>query len=192
MVSGAGGSKKSKWTKSSMPSFFRVSTTTPRLDLRISGYVCSVSSVVNAFSVYKRKHFPGRVRPARPARCAAEALDTGETSKDSTRIRGLYTFCFAKPGSTTYTMPSMVMEVSAMFVATTTFLPGAAPGNLGPGAGSKIFCCSWGGNEEYNGTATSSPFSGKRELSFRSCRQACSISSSPVRNRRTSPSGSEL
>lgn len=32
---------KSKCTRSSMPSFFSCSTTEPRLDLRISGYVLS-------------------------------------------------------------------------------------------------------------------------------------------------------
>ena len=34
MVSGAGGSRKSKWTKSSMPSFLRVSTSRTMLDPR--------------------------------------------------------------------------------------------------------------------------------------------------------------
>ena len=47
-------------------------------------------------------------------------LEMGDTSSDSTRIRGLYTFCFAKPGSITYTMPSIVSDVSAMFVETCT------------------------------------------------------------------------
>src|SRR5271163_22921 len=44
---------------------------------------------LNAFSVYRRKHLPGRVLPALPARCCAEAFEIGETSSDSTRIRGL-------------------------------------------------------------------------------------------------------
>ena len=92
---------KSKWTRSSIPSFLSWSTTIPRLERRISGYVCSISSFLNAFSVYSRKHLPGFVRPARPARWCADALEIGETSSDSTRMRGLYTFCFAKPGSTT-------------------------------------------------------------------------------------------
>ena len=60
-----------------------------------------MSSLLNAFSVYRRKHLPGRVRPARPARWWAEALEMGETSSDSTRMRGLYTFCLEKPGSMT-------------------------------------------------------------------------------------------
>jgi hypothetical protein len=42
-------------------------------DRSISGYVCSCSSLVKAFCVYSRKHLPGRVRPARPARWLALA-----------------------------------------------------------------------------------------------------------------------
>ena len=33
------------------------------------------------------------------------------------------TFCFENPGSTTKTIPSIVREVSAILVLTTTFLP---------------------------------------------------------------------
>lgn len=39
-----GGSMKSKWTKSSIPSFFSCKTTDPRFDLKISGYVLSCIS----------------------------------------------------------------------------------------------------------------------------------------------------
>lgn len=58
----------------------------------------------------------------------------GDTSKLSTRMRGLYTFCLAKPGSITYTMPSMVSDVSAMFVDTTILRPSGPPGTEGGGA----------------------------------------------------------
>jgi len=84
-----GGSIKSKWTKSSIPSFLSCKTTEPRFERRISGYVLSCISCLNAFSVYSRKHLPGLVRPALPALCWAEALLMGETRRDSTRIRGL-------------------------------------------------------------------------------------------------------
>ncbi len=53
---------------------------------------CSSSSFCRAFSVYRRKHLPGRVRPARPDRWSAEAREMGDTSRDSTRTRGLYTW----------------------------------------------------------------------------------------------------
>jgi len=52
-------------------------------------------------SVYKRKHFPARVRPALPARYLADALEIGETKRLSTLILGLKTFYLAKPGSIT-------------------------------------------------------------------------------------------
>ena len=59
-------------------------------------------------------------------------------------MRGLYTFCLAKPGSITYTMPSIVSEVSAMLVETMILRPGGPPGTLGPGAcssGDQHVCC---------------------------------------------------
>lgn len=57
------------------------------------------------------------------------------------------TFCLAKPGSMTNTTPSMVKDVSAIFVETTTLRPTAPFGLLG-GAGSKILCCKFGGRVE--------------------------------------------
>mmetsp|Transcript_59602 Transcript_59602/g.124513 ORF Transcript_59602/g.124513 Transcript_59602/m.124513 type:complete len:208 (-) Transcript_59602:1012-1635(-) len=192
-VSGAGGSMKSKCTRSSMPSFLRVSTTDPRFDLSISGYVCSCSSLVKAFCVYSRKHLPGRVRPARPARWFALAWEMAVTRRDSTRMRGLYTFCLLKPGSTTYTMPSIVSDVSAMLVDTTTLRPGGPPLTRGSGAGSKTFCCSAGGSAEYSGTHTTGPTSVSfwPLSSISILLHACSISSSPVRKMRMSPGGSQ-
>jgi len=37
--------------------------------------------------------------------------------------RGLYDFCFENPGSITYTIPSIVRDVSAIFVARITYEP---------------------------------------------------------------------
>ena len=180
---------KSKCTKSSMPSFFSWSTTDPKFERRISGYVCSCRSFLNDASVYRRKHFPGRVRPARPALWCAEAREMGDTSSDSTRMRGLYTFCLENPGSITYTMPSMVRDVSAMFVETTIFLP-AMP-LRGGGASSKILCCCCGGRDAYRGTTLTSPtLSPALPISRRIFMHASSISSSPVRKMRMSPGGS--
>ena len=56
-----------------------------------AAHVWSISSFLKAASVYSLKHLPGRVRPARPARWCADALEMGETRSDSTRMRGLYT-----------------------------------------------------------------------------------------------------
>ena len=71
------------------------------------------------------------------------------------------TFCFAKPGSMTNTTPSIVREVSAIFVETTHFLP-TAPFGLFGGAGSKILCCRFGGRVEYRGIVFISPTSGPK------------------------------
>lgn len=49
-------------------------------------------------------------------------------------MRGLNTFCLQNPGSTTYTMPSIVSDASAMLVAMTHLRD---PG----GAGSKMRLC---------------------------------------------------
>lgn len=59
---------------------------------------------------------------------------TGTTISEDMPVLGLYEFCLTKPGSITKTTPSIVIEVSAMFVANTTFL---APS----GVGSKILAC---------------------------------------------------
>ncbi|RCI16121.1 hypothetical protein L249_3264 [Ophiocordyceps polyrhachis-furcata BCC 54312] len=63
-----------------------------------------------------RKHLPGLVRPARPARCDAEALDTGVVVSDSMPVSASYVRIFTKPQSTTKAIPSMVTDASAMFV----------------------------------------------------------------------------
>jgi hypothetical protein len=88
-------------TRSSIPSFLSCRTTEPRFDRRISGYVCSWRSLLKDSAVYSLKHFPGFVRPARPARWCALARLMGDTSRLSTRCLGLYTFCLEKPGSMT-------------------------------------------------------------------------------------------
>ena len=70
-----------------------------------------------------------------PAMCQSWlTLEIGDTSRDSTLMRGLYTFCLAKPGSITYTIPSMVSEVSAMLVDTTILRPAVPPGVFAGGA----------------------------------------------------------
>lgn len=107
-----------------MPNLSNVSTTELRFDLKISGYVFSLSSFSNALSGYNLKHFPGLVLPALPALYLALALLMGETKSDSTLSLGLYIFYLAKPGSITYTIPSMVRDVSAILVDTTHLRPG--------------------------------------------------------------------
>ncbi len=86
------------------------------------------------------------------------------------------TFCFEKPGSITNTTPSIVSDVSAIFVETTTLRP-IAPFDLLGGALSKILCWRLGGNVEYNGIHFRSPISGPRfSISLFILLQASSIS----------------
>lgn len=64
-------------------------------------------------------------------------------------VLGLYEFCFTNPGSMTNTTPSIVIEVSAIFVAKTTF---RAPS----GVGSNILACISLGRLAYIGQMMSS------------------------------------
>eukprot|EP00834_Sanchytrium_tribonematis_P004661 NODE_241_length_11910_cov_1.082381.p15 type:complete len:102 gc:universal NODE_241_length_11910_cov_1.082381:8303-7998(-) len=65
----------------STPRHFKSKTTELKFVLIISGVGFSLSSLSNAHLVYKRKHFPGLVRPALPARWFAAALLTGTISR---------------------------------------------------------------------------------------------------------------
>eukprot|EP00982_Pelagococcus_subviridis_P004021 29026-Pelagococcus_subviridis.AAC.7 len=100
-VCGGGGSMKSKFRRSLIPIAFIVSVVVPRFERWISGTDVPSISFLYADSVYSRKHFPGPVLPARPARCLALACEMGATTRESMPILGLNTFCFANPGSTT-------------------------------------------------------------------------------------------
>ena len=81
-------------------------------------------------------HLPWVVRPAQPVRWAAWVLLIGITVSDSMPVSGLKFFCFTNPVSMIYAIPSKVKEVSAMFVANTSFQQPS-------GAFLKIFsCCS--------------------------------------------------
>jgi hypothetical protein len=131
------------------------------------------------------------VLPALPALYLALAFEIGETKRLSTLTLGLNTFYFEKPGSITYTIPSIVKEVSAILVETTIFLPGN-PFLFEGGGASKILYCKCIGKVEYNGITfnggASSPNLLTSSLIFL---QAVSISSSPVKNNKTSPGSSK-
>ena len=62
-------------------------------------------------------------------------MRTGTTCSDSMPVFGLKLLIFWKPGSITNLMPSIVRLVSAMFVASTTFLQPC-------GVGSNTLACS--------------------------------------------------
>ena len=72
------------------------------------------------FSLHNRMQRPGAVRPARPARWSADAKLIGSGKIEfMPRVLSKEDF-LAKPESITIRTPSMVREVSATFVATTT------------------------------------------------------------------------
>ena len=65
---------------------------------KISGVIVAVSMpgellrgkiLLNVSSEYRRKHMPGWVRPARPARCWAEAWEMGAVARVFKPARGL-------------------------------------------------------------------------------------------------------
>lgn len=95
-----------------------------KLDLNISGTEFSTKFSLKLLSVYNLKHLPSLVLPALPDLWTADALLIGCTNKLSTLTSGLNTFCLHNPASTTYTIPSIVTEVSATLVHIMHFLLG--------------------------------------------------------------------
>lgn len=140
-----------------MPSDLSCRTNSDRSERVNSGGV--VGSRVDSIEDGKRrKHFPGDVRPALPERWEREAMEQGVVTSASIPVIGLNErsliqvswklsavhcnfiqaggFTLTKPESTTYLIPSIVIEASATFVLMTTFL-------VRGGGGSKaIICCS--------------------------------------------------
>lgn len=100
---------------------FSVNITLLKETRRISGKLQSFISSQN-FSLYRRRHFPSWVRPARPFLWIACTLLMGTVTKESILVLGLKFFCFTKPQSMTNPILSIVNEVSAMLVQKTTFL----------------------------------------------------------------------
>ena len=80
---------------------------------------------------------PGSVRPARPARWSAEARDTRRVSSRVMPVAGSKTGNLCSPLSMTMRTPSMVIEVSAIEVASTIL-------RLPSGAGLIAWSCSAG------------------------------------------------
>ena len=73
---------------------------------------------------------PGRTRPARPRRCFAAAALTATSSSEDMSRSASYRSSLTRPVSMTHTTSSMVMEVSATLVDSTTFtFPGGGRWN---------------------------------------------------------------
>ena len=98
---------------------FTASTSSSSGVRSISGTAWSAMRACAA-RVYSRTHAPGRTRPARPRRGRADALLIQAGSRHAMSFSASYDFSLLLPQSTTYTTSSIVMEVSAMFVARIT------------------------------------------------------------------------
>mmetsp|Transcript_2589 Transcript_2589/g.7891 ORF Transcript_2589/g.7891 Transcript_2589/m.7891 type:complete len:210 (-) Transcript_2589:664-1293(-) len=102
-------------------SFLMCRQTSSRGTRIISGTGCFF--ILPALSLVKReKHTPGCTRPARPFLCFALAAEIQPSMSMPRPLEASYCLSLTCPESTTKTMSSIVMEVSAMFVARTNFL----------------------------------------------------------------------
>ena len=82
----------------------------------ISGVVNSLK-LLQSFSPYNLKQTPGPVRPARPFRCSALARLIPNSCKRCILYLGSQLISLTLPESAINLNPSIVIEVSAMFVA---------------------------------------------------------------------------
>ena len=98
---------------------------------------------------HRRQQMPGSVRPARPALCAAPARETRSVTSRVRPLAGSKRASRARPQSTTSRTPSMVSEVSAMDVASTTLRCPA-------GAGAMAASCSRAERLPYSGHSATS------------------------------------
>ena len=124
-----GGSRKASADGSAMPKAAQSRSSPDRSASSISGGVKARSAFVCS-ARQRRIATPGSVRPARPARWSAEAR---ETRKVSSRVRPVDGSNFGRrdqPLSMTMRTPSMVIEVSAIAVASTTLRRPAAAGRI--------------------------------------------------------------
>ena len=93
---------------------------------------------------YPNPTLPQLSRPARPERCQACDFEIGITSKDSIPVADCETRIFTIPVSTTYLIPWIVTEDSAILVDRMTLRV------LG-GVGVNTTSCWSGGKAAYNG-----------------------------------------
>ncbi len=98
-----------------MPAPCRPSSASDRSSRKSSGASCS-GRVSKSPLVYRRSTRPARVRPARPARCVAEARLTLASSSRGSPVHGECEARRDSPLSTTAVTPSMVTDDSATLV----------------------------------------------------------------------------
>ena len=145
---------------------------------KISGVVKSASFASCALE-YRWKQYPSRTRPARPRRCLLLARLHHAVTRLDMRLAGSYWVSRTRPPSMTKTTSSMVIEVSAMFVAMTTLRT--------PGGGLlKVRRCSSEDSVECSGMSMNRFSASSSDDARRSCRPR--ISAMPGRNIKIAPS----
>mmetsp|Transcript_28681 Transcript_28681/g.61166 ORF Transcript_28681/g.61166 Transcript_28681/m.61166 type:complete len:218 (+) Transcript_28681:1372-2025(+) len=120
---GAGGSTKRAHTSAAVPGYCRalIRKTSCSSGTRCTSGACAANVIFSCRClVNKWTATPSRTRPARPLRCRAFDRATKQSSRDDMRLSGSYRFSFMRPVSTTKATSSIVMAVSAIFVASTT------------------------------------------------------------------------
>ena len=125
-----GGSRKASVAGSATPKAAASRSRPDRSASRISGGEKAGRATRSARRARGGSRCPGSVRPARPARWSAEAREARTVSSRVSPVAGSNFGTRARPQSMTMRTPSMVMEVSAMEVASTILRR--------PGAGGRI------------------------------------------------------
>ena len=119
-------------------------------DLRASGGVSAGKVEASPFREKSLKQTPGRTRPARPRRCFAAALDAQVSCRRDTPFSGSCAISLTLPVSMTTVTSSIVTEVSATLVETTTLRP--------PGGGREnARACASGDRPPWRGRTSSCP-----------------------------------
>mmetsp|Transcript_33131 Transcript_33131/g.64997 ORF Transcript_33131/g.64997 Transcript_33131/m.64997 type:complete len:307 (-) Transcript_33131:1047-1967(-) len=129
----------SLWLKPAAKNASKVSKMSSRSISFVSkGFKASYSCLV-----HMRMHTPGDVRPVRPCRCSAEALEIFWTSRVGLPVLTSMTNSLCSRVSITQVTSGIVMELSAMFVDTTTRTPWNADVAASTCSGSRDPCKVW-------------------------------------------------
>ena len=165
--------RKAIWLASRVPQSASSSASGARSAASISAGGWAGRAPSAAF-VHIRKQVPGATRPARPRRWSASARDTGSVTSRLIPDPGSNRARRARPQSTTTRMSSIVSDVSAIDVASTSLRPVAA--------GAMAARCALNGIDPCSGhSTTSSGSAGVRAAATRD------ISPAPGRNTSTPP-----
>ena len=127
-LAAGGGVSHGRPSRAVVPHSAQASTVDARSASTISGFIAG-TSVRSCASVQSRRQSPGAVRPARPRRWSARSRVRRSVSKRLMPELGENRLTRMSPESMTVVTPSIVSEVSAMDVASTTLRRPSASGS---------------------------------------------------------------